>query len=79
MTVKVTRDYWVERHGKFWVIHVLGMDDAVGMTQARRWHGEIDRMARDYVAVSLNVPVKNVTVRRVPQPSTSKVKGTEKR
>ncbi|CAN5266289.1 hypothetical protein BH11ACT3_BH11ACT3_20490 [soil metagenome] len=48
----------VSREGKWWMIHVPGVD---GLTQARRL-SEAGLMAREFVAVTLDVPVESVTI-----------------
>ena len=51
-TARVTRD------GRWWMVSVDGLD---GRTQARRL-SEAEQMAREFVAVSLDVPVADVRV-----------------
>jgi hypothetical protein len=51
--------YTVTREGKWWMVEIPDID---GLTQARRL-GEAEDMARDYVAVSLDVPRSSVDVR----------------
>jgi len=50
--VKVTRD------GRWWMIEIPGLD---GLTQARRLD-QIENMAREYIAVTLDVPLSHVVV-----------------
>jgi predicted RNase H-like HicB family nuclease len=55
----------VAREGKWWMVAVPEID---GLTQARRL-SEAERMAKDYIAVTLNIPRDsfdvNVTVEKV--------------
>ncbi len=46
------------RDGRWWMVHVPEVD---GLTQARRL-GDAGRMARELVAVTLDVPVEDVEV-----------------
>jgi len=48
----------ITREGKWWMVHIPELD---GVTQARRL-SEAGRMAQEYVAVTLNVPIESVTV-----------------
>jgi hypothetical protein len=48
----------VTRDGKWWMIAIPGID---GLTQARRL-SEAEKMAREYVAVSLDVPLESVAI-----------------
>jgi hypothetical protein len=50
--VKVTRE------GKWWMVHIPELD---GLTQARNV-AEIEGMARDYIAVTLEVPQETVAL-----------------
>lgn len=50
--VEVTRD------GRWWLVHIPKLD---GLTQARFW-GEIELMARDYIAVTTNTPIEDIVV-----------------
>jgi len=52
---------YVSREGRWWMIHVDGID---GLTQARRLV-EAERMAREFIAVSLGLPLAEVEVRTV--------------
>jgi hypothetical protein len=54
-----TYDVTVSRDGKWWMIHIPDLD---GLTQSRRL-GEIEDMARDYIAVVTDVPLSQVAVR----------------
>lgn len=49
----------VVRDGKWWMVQIPALD---GLTQARRL-GEVEKMARDYVAVSRGIPTDDVVVR----------------
>lgn len=54
------------RHdGEFWVITIEGLDDdgREHHTQAKRFEGEAERMARDYIACWLDVDIETVAVR----------------
>lgn len=53
-THKVT----VTREGKWWMVAIPEFD---GLTQARRL-GEVEEMARDWIALHLDVPVEEVAV-----------------
>jgi len=53
-----TYDVIVSREGKWWMICIPALD---GLTQARRLD-EAPIMARDYIAVALDVPVSEVAV-----------------
>jgi hypothetical protein len=57
----MTRTYsaHVTREGKWWMVAIPEID---GLTQARRL-SEADEMARDYIAVTLDMPVADVKVR----------------
>ena len=61
MTQKDVRQYDVEvtRDGRWWAIHIPELD---GLTQARN-EGEIEEMARDYIAVTTDTPIAEVHVR----------------
>ncbi len=48
----------VTREGKWWMVHIPELG---GLTQARRL-GEDELMAREWVAVTLDVPLEDVTV-----------------
>jgi hypothetical protein len=56
-----TYDSEVTRDGRWWMIHIRALD---GLTQAR-FPGEIEEMARDYIAVSTDTPIEDVEVRRI--------------
>jgi hypothetical protein len=56
-----TYEVEVYRDGRFWMIRIPELD---GLTQAR-WPGEIRRMARSYIAVSTDTPIRDVAVRVV--------------
>lgn len=49
---------FVSREGKWWMIHVPGID---GLTQARRL-SEAGLMAKEFVAVTLGIPVESVSI-----------------
>ncbi len=51
-------DYTIAREGKWWMVAIPALD---GLTQARRL-SEAEHMARDYIAVSLDVPYSGVDV-----------------
>jgi hypothetical protein len=55
-----TYDIEVTRDGRWWMIHIPALD---GLTQAR-FPTEIDDMARDYIAVTLDIPIADVRVNR---------------
>jgi len=48
----------VSREGKWWMVRVAGIQ---GVTQARRL-GEVELMAREFIAVSENLPLDGVEV-----------------
>ena len=48
----------VTREGKWWMVSIPAID---GLTQARRL-SEAGLMAREYIAVTLDVPIESVTV-----------------
>jgi hypothetical protein len=52
--IEVTRD------GCWFMIHIPAID---GLTQAR-FPGEIDDMARDYIAVTTGTPIDEIDVRQ---------------
>ncbi len=54
-------EYSVTRDGRWWMITIPALD---GLTQARH-PGEIEEMARDYVAVTTDTPIDEIHVRRV--------------
>lgn len=54
-----TYDARVTRDGKWWMIAIPGID---GLTQARRL-SEAEQMAREYVALVLDVPFESVAIR----------------
>jgi hypothetical protein len=56
-----TYDIEVTRDGRWWMIHIPALD---GLTQAE-FPGEIEEMARDYIAVTTETPIENVEVRRI--------------
>jgi predicted RNase H-like HicB family nuclease len=60
-----TYDVTVTREGKWWMVHIPDLD---GLTQARRL-AETGQMAREWIALTLGVPIAdvavNVTVGRV--------------
>ncbi len=49
----------VTREGRWWMVHVPEIDEVT--TQARRV-SEIEKMARELIAVTLDVPMSQVTV-----------------
>jgi predicted RNase H-like HicB family nuclease len=51
-------DVTVTREGRWWMIHIPELD---GVTQARRV-SEIELMAREYIAVTLDVKLSDVDV-----------------
>lgn len=53
-----TYEVTVSREGRWWMVAVPEID---GLTQARRLD-EVERMAREYIAVSTDVPVSKVAV-----------------
>src|SRR5690242_12249858 len=53
-----TYEVTVRREGRWWMVAVPEID---GLTQARRLE-EVDRMAREYIAVSTDVPLSKVAV-----------------
>lgn len=53
-----TYEVTVSREGRWWMVGVPEID---GLTQARRLD-EVERMAREYIAVSTDVPVSKVAV-----------------
>ncbi|MFF0270814.1 hypothetical protein [Kribbella sp. NPDC004536] len=53
-----TYEVTVRREGRWWMVAVPEID---GLTQARRLD-EVERMAREYIAVSTDVPVSKVAV-----------------
>ncbi|WP_427890842.1 hypothetical protein ACQHIV_01330 [Kribbella sp. GL6] len=53
-----TYEVSVRREGRWWMVAVPALD---GLTQARRLD-EVERMAREYVAVSTDVPLSKVAV-----------------
>jgi hypothetical protein len=48
----------VERDGRWWTIRI---PDVGGLTQARRL-GEVDFMARDYLALATHTPIERIVV-----------------
>jgi hypothetical protein len=48
----------VTREGRWWMVHIPELD---GLTQARRL-GEAELMAREWIAVTLGVPLNDVSV-----------------
>jgi hypothetical protein len=55
-----TDDIEVTRDGRCWMIHIPALD---GLTQAR-FPTDIDDMAHDYIAVTLDIPIEDVRVNR---------------
>lgn len=58
MTVTAVHSATVTREGKWWIVRI---PEIAGLTQARRL-GEAELMAREYVAVTLGVPLESVAV-----------------
>jgi hypothetical protein len=56
----VTYEVKVTREGKWWMVAIPAID---GLTQARRL-SEAELMAKEYIAVTLDVPVESVDVDR---------------
>lgn len=54
-----TYDARVYREGKWWMVEVPAID---GLTNTRRF-SEVELMARELIAVTLNVPLSQVAVR----------------
>ncbi|MEV4265729.1 hypothetical protein [Kribbella sp. NPDC049584] len=54
-----TYDVTVERDGRWWMVAIPELD---GLTQARRLD-EVEQMAREYIAVTTDVPLSRVAVR----------------
>jgi hypothetical protein len=53
-----TYEVSAERDGRFWFIRIPELD---GVTQARN-RGEIPEMAREYIAITLDVPVDSFDI-----------------
>ena len=53
-----TYEVEVTREGRWWMIEIPGLD---GLTQARRLD-EVEKMAREYIAVTVDVPISQVAV-----------------
>jgi hypothetical protein len=53
-----TYDVMVTRDGRWWMIEIAELD---GLTQARRLD-EVEKMAREYIAVTLDLPMSHVAV-----------------
>ncbi|MER7249074.1 hypothetical protein [Kribbella sp. NPDC000426] len=53
-----TYDVTVERDGRWWMVAIPELD---GLTQARRLD-EVEQMAREYIAVTTDVPLSRVAV-----------------
>jgi hypothetical protein len=51
-------DIEVTRDGRWWMISIPALN---GLTQAR-FRGEIESMARDYIAVSTDTPIGEIDV-----------------
>jgi hypothetical protein len=56
-----TYDVEVERDGRWFMVKIPEID---GLTQAR-WLGEAELMAREYIAVDTDTPIRDVAVRIV--------------
>ena len=54
----MTHDINVTRDGRWWMIEI---PDLNGLTQARRL-GEVEQMAREYLAVAKDVPLSTVEI-----------------
>lgn len=54
-------DSEVTRDGRWWMVHIPELD---GLTQAR-FPGEVELMAREWIAVTTDIPIDQVEVRRV--------------
>ena len=54
-----TYDVNATRDGRFWMVAVPELD---GLTQAR-YRGEVEAMAREYIATVLDLPVDDIAVR----------------
>ena len=54
----ITRDVTIGREGRFWLVRVDGTD---GLTQARNY-GEVELMAREYLALVERVPLAEVRI-----------------
>jgi hypothetical protein len=54
-------EYSVQRDGRWWMVHIPELD---GVTQAR-FPGEVELMAREWIAVSQGIPFSDIAVRRV--------------
>jgi hypothetical protein len=50
----------VTREGRWWMIHIPEID---GLPQAR-YPGEIERLARSYIAVTTGAPIEEIHLRR---------------
>jgi hypothetical protein len=57
----MTHDINVTRDGRWWMIHIPALD---GLTQARN-PGEIDDMAREYIALVTETSIEDVQIRRL--------------
>jgi len=53
-----TYEVAVTREGRWWMVEIPGLD---GLTQARRLD-EVEKMAREYIAVTQDVPISQVAV-----------------
>jgi hypothetical protein len=68
-----TFDIDVTRDDRWWMITIPELDGYVtpdgsinvGDTTQARHPGEIEDMARDYIAVTLDIPIEDVAVRRL--------------
>jgi hypothetical protein len=68
-----TYDIEVTRDGRWWIITVPGLDGFVtpsgainvGDTTQARYEGEIDDMAREFIAVTLDIPIEDVHINRL--------------
>jgi len=54
--MRTTYDINVTRDGRWWMVEIPN----IGLTQTRRL-GEVEQMAQEYIAVTLDVPISSVT------------------
>jgi len=54
----ITRNVTIDREGAYWLVRI---DGTGGLTQARRY-GEVETMAREYVALVEDVPIDQVSI-----------------
>lgn len=68
-----TYDIEVTRDGQWWMITVpelagyVAADGSINLsdTTQARYEGEIDDMARDFIAVTLDMPIEDVHINRL--------------